>query len=102
MDNVRRPMPVSVPHMISLSNSEVDRIVMQRLREIAYGILVEYPNGVMNISYCPYGIIHTQEEVLKLKEIRDRPRLHEMYVSYLAHELEWALRLGPLKTPDKP
>jgi hypothetical protein len=106
MDNIRRPVPVTVPHVVSLSNEEVDRVVLKRLKEIAYGISVEYeglksPACVKYYGY-PYSGACREEDILKLRDIRDNEKLHELYISYLAYLLESALRMGPLKTPVNP
>lgn len=100
MDNIRRPVPVTVPHVVSLSNDEVDRIVMNRLREISHGITVNL--GDVKYYGFEYPKAVTEQDVMKLIDVRDAPILHTIYVSYLAFRLEQALRLGPLKTPDKP
>lgn len=104
MDNIRRPVPVAVPMQVSLSNEEVDRIVLARLREIAHGIDTTYSRkGELKIEYQGYFTPNatSEVEIMSLLNVRDSPRLHELYVSYLAYRLESALRMGPLKTPDK-
>jgi hypothetical protein len=95
MDNIRRPVPVSVPLQVSLSNEEVDRIVLKRLQEMAHGIRV-CSNG--SIEYQGYTEAPNEAHVMTFQHVRDAPRLHEIYVSYLAYRLESALRDGPLKT----
>jgi hypothetical protein len=104
MDNIRRPMPVSVQHIVSLSNEEVDRIVLKRLKEIAHGITTipsKEHRAETQIEYLGHvwDNAKTESEVMALNNVRGNTRLYELYISFLAYRLESALRMGPLKTP---
>jgi hypothetical protein len=92
-NGLRKSVAVSVPHQVSLSSEEVDRIIENRLAEMAKGIVID-DSGVVSYHNVIYTYLKDSGFLIDPKKSINNagPLEYELCISLLAHQLYWALQ----------
>lgn len=99
MNDIRRSVPVTVQHVVSLTNAEVDRIVENRLREMADGITIK--DNVVCYKNIMFTALKDDSFLTQTRKILDNagPVEYEVCISLLAHQLYSALLQAKMARP---